>query len=445
MTAKTNTREYLQELGERILGDTRTSLYLSMHFLGAALFGLDYAFDLSTRTLGTDGAYIRYNTRYLREQYLERENALERAYMHMLIHCLFLHVFHKKEYADGALWDLCCDIAAESVIDSMGVPLLARVTSDFREEWYERLQSALSALTAEKLYRYFTDNSIDGMMMQRLEREFIVDDHAFWEKLKDADEEQDMPLPPDVNMVPLANIPLKETWEKAAERVSVEMDVSGSEYGEEKGRLSRLLRAARAPHPDYASFLRQFAIYREELTVDMDAFDPGYYHYGMMMYGNLPFVEPVEYRESRRIDELVIAIDTSASTARRHVQKFLNQTVELLQTQGSFFSHMKILLMECDDTVQHEIEINRLSDLKSYADGFEIKGGYGTDFRPVFMRVAELQKSGEMKHLRGLIYFTDGHGVYPKAATAYRTAFVFLRDEEYDDSEVPEWAIRLYV
>ncbi|MBQ7678098.1 MAG: metallopeptidase [Lachnospiraceae bacterium] len=445
MNEKIHTREALQQLGSRILGDVRTGLYLAMHFLGAALFGLDFVMDLNTRTIGTDGAFIRYNTRYLREQYLESENGLERAYMHMLLHCLFLHMFHKKAYPDGDLWDVCCDIAVEAAIDDMDVPLLNRVTSDFREEWYDRLQGAVSYITAEKLYRYFTDNPTDGITMHRIAAEFAVDDHGFWEKLKDEQNKEAPELPEDIRMTPMANLPLKETWERAAERVAVEMDISGSERGDERGRLSRILKTYYEPHPDYTAFLLQFAVYREELSIDMEMFDPGYYHYGIKLYGNLPLIEPVEYRESRRIDELVIAIDTSASTNRHHVQKFLNQTMELLQTQGSFFSRFHIRLIECDDAVQHEIIIENMRDLKKYNDNFTVKGGYGTDFRPVFAHIGDLRKRGELTHLRGLIYFTDGHGIYPKEATAYQTAFVFLKDEEYDDREVPGWALKLYV
>ena len=101
--------------------------------------------------------------------------------------------------------------------------------------------------------------------------------------------------------------------------------------------------------------------------------------------------------------------------------------------------------MECDDVVQHEILIGSLEELQSYCNAFEVKGGYGTDFRPVFAYVADLIKRRELTNLKGLIYFTDGHGIYPKSATPYITAFAFLEDEEFDDSNVPEWAMRVYL
>jgi predicted metal-dependent peptidase len=46
------------------------------------------------------------------------------------------------------------------------------------------------------------------------------------------------------------------------------------------------------------------------------------------------------------------------------------------------------------------------------------------------------------KHLKGLLYFTDGKGIYPRKKPPYATAFVFL-SENYEDTEVPSWAMKL--
>ena len=52
------------------------------------------------------------------------------------------------------------------------------------------------------------------------------------------------------------------------------------------------------------------------MELDLDSFDPVAYHYGLMYYGNFPFIEPPETREGNRLEELVIAIDTSGSCKR---------------------------------------------------------------------------------------------------------------------------------
>ena len=134
------TREQLEATGNKILNSVRTELYLSMRFMGPALGSLGFAMDLSTRTVGTDAVYIRFNPTYLLQTYIERPEILNRTYMHMLMHCLFRHMFSAKQHEEAQLWDLCCDIAVESVVDSMDYPTILRVTSDFRQEWYEKLE-----------------------------------------------------------------------------------------------------------------------------------------------------------------------------------------------------------------------------------------------------------------------------------------------------------------
>ena len=69
----------------------------------------------------------------------------------------------------------------------------------------------------------------------------------------------------------------------------------------------------------------------------------------------------------------------------------------------------------------------------------------GTDFRPVFSYVEKLREAGELRNLKGLMYFTDGFGEYPVKPTDYETVFVFYGDEEREEAKVPSWAIKLYL
>ena len=83
--------------------------------------------------------------------------------------------------------------------------------------------------------------------------------------------------------------------------------------------------------------------------------------------------------------------------------------------------------------------------MKKYADGMHVEGSFGTDFRPVFEYVDKLSLDGAFENLQGLIYFTDGYGIYPEKETTYDTAFVFPLDGDYEDENVPVWAMKLYV
>ena len=71
-----------------------------------------------------------------------------------------------------------------------------------------------------------------------------------------------------------------------------------------------------------------------------------------------------------------------------------------------------------------------------------MRGCGGTDFRPVFRRIDDLLESGDIEHLKGLIYFTDGYGTFPTNAPTYETVFVFMTDGTYAPA-VPAWAYKL--
>ena len=72
-----------------------------------------------------------------------------------------------------------------------------------------------------------------------------------------------------------------------------------------------------------------------------------------------------------------------------------------------------------------------------------LKGFGGTDFRPVFAHIEHMIEKGEIRRLEGLLYFTDGYGVFPAKPPTYKTAFIFLNQEE--NVKVPAWAMKVYI
>ena len=53
-----------------------------------------------------------------------------------------------------------------------------------------------------------------------------------------------------------------------------------------------------------------------------------------------------------------------------------------------------------------------------------------------------LQKAGAFHRLRGILYFTDGLGLYPSKRPPYDAAFVMLAGQGYPE-RVPPWGIRV--
>ena len=186
----------------------------------------------------------------------------------------------------------------------------------------------------------------------------------------------------------------------------------------------------------------RFAVPREVMAVDGDAFDYIFYTYGLQLYGNMPLVEPPETKEEKRIEDFVIAVDTSMSTSGELVRQFLACTYAILRSTETFTRKVNIRILQCDDQVRADTVIHDLEELKTYMENFRLAGGSATDFRPVFAYVAQLQAQGEFTNLRGLVYFTDGMGIYPKKRPPYDTAFVLLEEPPLS-VKMPPWAIRL--
>lgn len=145
---------------------------------------------------------------------------------------------------------------------------------------------------------------------------------------------------------------------------------------------------------DYRDFLRRFAVPREVIGVDGDAFDYGFYSYGLRLYGNMPLVEPPETREEKRIQDFVIAVDTSMSTSGDLVRQFLSVTYAILRSTETFSTKVNIRILQCDDQLRSDTAIHDLRELETYMNHFALTGGSATDFRPVFTHVEQLRAAG---------------------------------------------------
>lgn len=458
----------LIDFGNRILNEARTELYIHLRFMARALDSLGYTMDLATQSMGTDARTIHYNPNFVFALFLESPQKLDRLYLHILLHCIFRHMFSSDQYKDQALWDLAADIQVESVLDSMDYDIINRPAYPFREEWYERLRAECRVLSAERIYHYFHLNKPDLDTLQMLTLEFHKCDHQFWKRMEDPagggqpeipedllndtttppDAKPDSDTPPKNGTGALAQVDetaLDEQWKDTAERLQTELTTFGAEASDETGSLAWVLAAQYRQETDFRDFLEKLTVLREVTHVDPDSFDYGYYNYGMEVYGNMPLIEENEFREERRISDLVIAIDTSASTEQGQVQRFLDETAAILRRRTNFFQRIRVHLILCDDRVQEDIVLTKPEEIEEYAAHFEMKGGYGTDFRPVFQYVEKLRTQGALPELRGLMYFTDGHGPYPTKPTDYQTAFVFDPWADIDDQAAPDWALKLYL
>lgn len=419
--------EWQARMGGEVLAVVRSGLYLDFRFLDMALSALNPAPDERCRVLATDGQTLYYQPQRLLQLYQENPKYLNRLYLHTIFHCVFRHLWLKGR-REPQLWSLACDIAVENVIDSLQRKSVMRPLTYVRQNAYWQITAEEKVVAAAPVYRWLTRQT-PGVLRQ-LEREFVTDDHRLWPK--DAPEQpQQMPTP----------LPQK-TWQKIGERMQTELDLRDKEAGEGTDALKQQVKAANRSRRSYKDFLRRFCVLREEVKLDPDEFDLNFYTYGLSVYGNLPLIEPLESRESKKIRDFVIVIDTSESTSGELVKAFLKETFGLLKTGESFFAKCNIAVMQCDDAVRDLTFLHSTDELDRFAACLTLTGGGGTDFRPAFAKIEELRRDGTLRDLQGVLYFTDGKGTYPTRRPPYETAFLFL-ETGTPPPDTPPWAMRL--
>ena len=411
----------------------RNELYLSMRFLDVSLSRFFFLPETNITGMGTDGFGIYFYPDALIYLYKKDRIYINRAYLHIVFHCLFGHLTIPKT-VDTALWDLAADIAVESIIDGLSVRAVRRYVSPYRKKVYQSLREKMKVLTVAGIYQVLEekeagreeDTWIGEADFEKLRGEFFVDDHQLWN--------QEIP--------PQKMMERQKEWKEENEKLQMKMETFAKEASEDAEALAEQVRVENRTRYDYKKFLRKFSVLKEEIQVDPDTFDYIFYHYGMEMFENVPLIEPQETKEVHKVEDFVIAVDTSMSCKEELIRKFLEQTYSVLSESESFFRKICVHIIQCDDKVQSDVVIHNQEEMERYMEQLEIHGFGGTDFRPVFGYVNELIAKKAFRRLRGLIYFTDGYGTFPAKKPLYETAFIFLK-EDYSDVDVPAWAMKL--
>lgn len=457
--------EWQEQMGGEILSYIREELCLDFPFFDLALFALTpKPYEIAPYP-ATDGETFWYPPQKWITLYKQNEQFLERTYLHSMLHCLYGHLWISGG-RDTKYWNLACDIAVEYVIDTMDKPSVKRILTWTRQRIYEQIEQQ-KCVSAAQIHEFLLANVTEDEEFEGIRLEFLTDDHRCWprkenqknqKKVNDdqqstADNSNDGSQEKenrkdtsdhhgnDTNQNQKENL-TEQKWKQIARKSSLQRDRSGKNAIKAADLLKAQAEIERR-RVDYREFLKKFASFHEELRTDLDDFDLAYYTYGLATYGNLPLIEPLETREEKRIRAFVIAIDTSYSTSGDLVKSFLQETFEILHTEHIFSGQVCIHIIQADEKVQTDDVITNKQELKRYLSAYEVRGGGNTDFRPVFSYVETLRKEGKLRDLAGLLYFTDGEGIYPQRKPDYRTAFLYLSD--YDAAKVPAWAMQFRV
>ena len=453
-------------LAKEVLSVARNTLVINLRFMDKAISMLDMHESFVAKDISVNGQSVIYNPIFVLKSFSQERELVPRMYLHMILHCVYQHFWISSEI-DEEIWDLACDIAVEQTINDMDLDAVRTANSELQLAEIDKLRSKVKYITADMLYLYFLSIQLHGKELKRLQRIFAQDSHELWHsaievQIKKNSDQGKQPqqikhsssqMASNSNVANIAsrqdaqsgaeNIKkLLDEWKDIAKQMKMDLDTFSKEKGDLSGGLSQNLVAVTREKYDYAEFLKKFAVLGERMKINDDEFDYIFYTYGLNLYGKMPLIEPLEYKDTKQIKEFVVAIDTSGSTSGELVQIFVKKTYNILKQTESFFTRFNLHIVQCDAEIQEAVKITCQQEFDDYIQNMTIKGLGGTDFRPVFNYVDELIAKKEFVNLKGMIYFTDGFGTFPSKQPPYDVAVVYV-DDGYENPEVPVWAIKL--
>ena len=422
--------------------------------------------EVSNSTIYTDGNKLYYTPEYILKAFKSNQNAVNRMIIHSLCHCLFLHIFN-TQFKNKVIWDISCDIAVEVFINNTALSCTKTEKTDIQNQLTSELSHHIKSFTAENIYFYFLKNGITSEEQAIYCDAFSIDSHHLWYEAKNAcfkndeDEEivearsiykredsrtgdyQEGKKQSNSNTVNSTADKTKEDWREITKSILRDTENNPVIYGTASGFDTLVLKAITRDNHSYEQFLKRFIQVNEALEINDDEFDYIYYTYGLSLYKNIPLIEPLEYSESPRLQTLIIAIDTSGSVYGNSVKKFIEKTYSILMNTDFFKKQTEIHIIQCDCKIRSTAVIKTAEDIDEYINHLSIKGFGGTDFRPVFEYAESLSKENPNNCINGIIYFTDGDGIYPEKMPLTKSVFV-IKNNGFDKNCMPKWATALY-
>lgn len=452
-----------RKLADKAVAAARDKIVANLRFMDAAVFVLKP--DAADYGIHTDGTGFYYESRDIIRRAGGGLSELTHDYMHVLLHCIFKHYYVRGKLIP-CYWDLACDIAVEEIISSFKLSCFDSERKNRIKDELHRLRPVIGTMTAERIYRYLVSNKVRENKRKVLEAVFHVDVHDMWYEteelsLLEGDEDSDADNTSnelsdegtkDIYSEEItdeiltqgkgAELDSEPDWDQIGQIVRREV-MSSEEKLQSMQKLLDSLNEAADKTIEYSDFLRRFASRKESLKTDDASFDYIFYNYGLELYGDMPLIEPLEYGDDKKIRDIVIVIDSSASTEGEVVEEFIEQTFDILLTSREINNRFNIRLIQCDDRIREDTVLHNRAEAYEYLKMMKVRGGGSTDFRQAFRHVNELIKKGEVRNLKGLIYFTDGKGIFPEKKPSYDTAFVMDCRENASRTQVPPWAIKV--
>ena len=382
---KTKQRKADPNVEESRVENSTVKMVLDHPFFAALALKMRVKQEYSVRTFCVDGVYMRYNPDFCSTL---DDTEVFTVLAHEVLHLAFGHLWRKGS-RDMKKWNIACDYVINNYLMKYNDDeVAAGRVAPFKLPKGGLLDPKYDGMAEEEIYNLLPDPPDGGGGGGGGDNDGGMGDFT-------------EPVDGEGNT--------EEDWRQRA----VEGVNAAKLRGRESGSMTRAIERHLKGTQDWREILRE--LLSAPAADDYDETRP-----------DRRFIEddiflPTLYSE--RVGSIVVAVDTSGSVTPDLIDKFMAEIQFCLDT----VKPEKLIVIDCDASVNQEREFaygDRLSDMT-------LKGGGGTDFRPVFDRIKSMTESPE-----ALVYFTDGYGAFPDAAPGYPTIWVDYGGTEYPFGEV---------
>ena len=407
------------------IAKAKAKLMLEHPYFGTIASALKMEQSDNIEAFLSDGTHLQYNDEYFDNASVEEvEFALANGAMHTVLG-------HKKRAGERYdwLWQLATDYTINAMLVKNGMQLPDR--ANFQERF--------SGMYAEEVYE---------MLRADIMNEELSDDESLTEQAHNEQGKQNN------DRVSQEGIEAPEDWNKDGERPRQSATSDGTNkrntqtnknpvQHKDDEEPSEEIEALKKELQEHFEQIFQKLNRQGTLPKELKYVVPEYFSHRVdwreLLYGYIAsyakstysFVPPnmkYLYRGiylpglSSDLLRIVIAVDTSGSVDDALLGTFLGEVSSIMQSYPNY----EIDLITADAKVQsHKVF------LPGEALDYEVSGGGGTDFRPVFEYIGQ-----QISYPTLLLYFTDGFGMFPEEEASYDVMWVMPEKVEVPFGEV---------
>ena len=386
----------------------KAKLMLDHPYFGTLASALRLEQNNELLTFSSDGERMTYNSEYVDKlEVPEVEFMMANGAMHAV-----LKHHHRASGRTNWLWQTATDYVVNGMLvkNGMQAPVYANYESKFdgmyAEEVYEMLRAEMNsdeeyASTEQQTEQITESDDVhdENLTMQKELTEATDTDNTEYDSSENKEEHNTTPEP---DMEALSE-EMKEHFEQIFQKLN------------RQGNLPQDLKLV---VPEYFSHRVDW---RELLYGYIASYAKSTYSF---VPPNMKYLYRGIYLPSLSSDllRIVIAIDTSGSVDETLLADFLGEINSIMQSYPNY----EIDVITADAKVQSH---------KVFLPGenldYEVSGGGGTDFRPVFEYI-----DSYIDYPTLLLYFTDGMGTFPDHESSYDVMWIMPEEKEVPFGEV---------